>query len=324
MRAVLFDQPGGPEVLRIGEAPDPVPGPEDLLVRNFAAGLNRADILQRRGLYPPPPGETDILGLEFAGEVLSAGPGAPGFERGDRVFGLLSGGGCADLVKVHHRMAVPIPENFSFERAAAVPEAFYTAAENLLELGGLRSGETALVHAGASGVGMAAVQIARQAGARVIATAGTESKRQRCMGLGAEHALDSRGDFDAEVVRLTVGAGADLILDLVGAAIWERNLRCLASCGRLLVVGLVGGSKVSLDLSGLLRRRQRIIASNLRSRSLAEKIALTDRFRARVLPLLESGALGPVLDKVFLLEDVRQAHERLEANLNIGKVVLRF
>jgi putative PIG3 family NAD(P)H quinone oxidoreductase len=324
VRAVIFDRPGGPEVLRVAEVPDPVPGPEDLLVRNFAAGLNRADLLQRQGRYPPPRGESEILGLEFAGEVEAAGPRAPGFARGDRVFGLLAGGGCAELVKTHHRMALPIPDNFSYEMAAAVPEAFFTAEDNLFAQGGLASGETVLVHAGASGVGTAAIQLARDRGARVIATAGSAEKVRKCLELGAHHALDRREDFAERIADITGGAGVQVILDLVGASHWERNLRSLATGGCLLLVGLVGGAKVEADLSVLLRRRLRVIGSTLRGRSLEEKIAITSRFRTEVLPRLEAGAIRPIIDRVFPLEEVRAAHERMEANLNVGKVVLRI
>lgn len=324
MKAVVFDAPGGPEVLRLGEAPEPVPGAEDLLVRNFAAGVNRADLLQRLGRYPPPPGESEVLGLEFAGEVLSWGERATGFERGDRVFGLLGGGGYAELVRVHHRMAVPIPDHFSFEKAAAVPEAFLTAGENLFELGRLAAGETVLIHAGASGVGTAAIQLARDAGARVIATAGTPEKRERCLSLGAELALDRHRDFSAEVEEATGGRGVGVILDLVGASYWEQNLRALSRGGRLLLVGLVGGAKASVDLSVLLRKSLTVIGSTLRGQSLAGKIALTDRFRARTMPRLAAGAIQPVLDRVFHLAEAAEAHRYLESDRNIGKVVLRM
>jgi tumor protein p53-inducible protein 3 len=324
VRAVIFDQPGGPEVLRIGELPDPAIGPEELLVRNFAAGLNRADLLQRRGRYPPPPGAPEVLGLEFAGEVARVGEAARGFKIGDRVFGLLSGGGYQDLVAVHRRMAIPIPDTFSFEMAAAVPEAFFTAGENLFTLGELQPGETVLIHSGASGVGSAAIQLARDAGALVIATAGSEEKRRRSIDLGAGHALDYRDDFAARVAEITGGKGVQLVLDLVGASHWDRNLRSLAVEGRLLLVGLVGGAEVKLDLSILLRRRLRIAGSTLRGRSLEEKIAITDRFRRRVLPRLGAGAVRPVLDRVYLLEEVQEAHRRMESNLNIGKIVLRL
>jgi putative PIG3 family NAD(P)H quinone oxidoreductase len=324
MKAVVFDAPGGPEVLRLAEVPDPVPGPEDLLVRNFAAGVNRADILQRMGRYPPPPGESEVLGLEFAGEVHSLGARVTGFERGDRVFGLIGGGGYAELVRVHHRMAVPIPDHFSFEKAAAVPEAFLTAGENLFELGRLAPGETVLIHAGASGVGTAAIQLARDAGARVIATAGTPEKRERCRALGAGLALDRHLDFALEVEKATGGRGAEVIIDLVGASFWEQNMRALSRGGRLLLVGLVGGAKAPVDLSVLLRKRLTVMGSTLRGRSLEEKIAMTDRFRSRTLPRLAAGAVQPVLDRVFHLGEAAEAHRHVEADRNIGKVILRL
>ncbi len=324
MRAVIFDRPGGPEVLRVGQVADPKPGPEDLLVRNFAAGINRADLLQRRGRYHPPPGESETLGLEFAGEVISAGEKTSGFRPGDRVSGLIGGGGYAEKIKVHHRLAIAIPDRFSFEMAAAVPEVFLTASQNLFVLGGLSAGETVLIHAGASGVGTAAIQLARDEGARVIATAGTPEKRQRCLELGAHSALDYREDFSVPVREITSGVGVQVILDLVGASHWERNLRSIAVGGRYLVVGLMGGATVSADLSLVLTRRLRVIGSTLRGLPLPEKIALTDFFRERFLPRLESGALQPVLDRVFLIEEAAAAHQRMEENRNIGKIVLRM
>jgi tumor protein p53-inducible protein 3 len=325
MRAVIVKALGGVEMLELAEVPDPVPGPEDLLVRNFATALNRADLLQRRGLYPPPPGESELLGLEFAGEVLEAGAAAPGFARGERVFGLLGGGGYAELVRVHHRLAVRIPDTLSFDAAAAVPEVFYTANECLFTLGRLAAGETALIHAGASGVGTAAIQLARAAGARVLATAGSPEKLERCRRLGAELAIAYRTEEFAEAVRrATTGEGADVILDLVGAKHWQPNLAALRSGGRLIVAGLLGGAQVSLDLGLVLRRRLQIIGTAMRGRSLDDKIAITERFKERVLPLIERGEVLPVIDSVRPLDEVWAAHERMEANLNIGKIVLRL
>ncbi|MBI4583175.1 MAG: NAD(P)H-quinone oxidoreductase [Planctomycetes bacterium] len=325
MRAIVFDQPGGPEVLRVANVPDPIPGPEDLLIRNFAAGVNRADLLQRRGRYPPPPGESEIMGLEFAGEVLQAGPKTAGFKTGDRVCGLLAGGGYAEKLKVHHRLAVPIPDHFSFEAAASVPEAFFTAYENLFTEGGLGAGEAVLIHAGASGVGTAAIQLAKRAGARVIATAGSEEKAQRCRALGADHAINYRAeDFACRILELTGSAGVDVVLDFIGASIWDRNIEVLKPRGRLLVVGLLGGAKASVDLSKLLFRRLRVIGTAMRGLPLEEKIAITDRFRERVLPDLAAGRLQPVIDRVFLMEEAPAAHERMENNLNTGKIILRL
>ena len=305
--------------------PDLAPGPNDLLVRNFATALNRADTLQRRGLYPPPEGESEILGLEFAGEVASVGKDVREFRRGDRVFGLIGGGGYADQVVVDRRMAVPIPDNLSYDAAAAVPEVFYTAQENLFTLGGLRRGQRVLIHAGASGVGTASIQLARTAGASILTTAGSTEKLECCTSLGAERAINYREEDFEEVVREeTDGEGVDVILDLVGAKYWERNLRCLRPGGRLLVVGLVGGVEVAADLSHILRRRIQVIGSAMRGRSFDDKVAITRRFCDDVLPLLEKGELRPVLDRVYALEEVREAHERMEQNLNTGKIVLRL
>jgi putative PIG3 family NAD(P)H quinone oxidoreductase len=325
MRAVLVKQPGGVEALELCELPQPRPGPREVLVRNFATALNRADLLQRRGLYPPPPGDSEVLGLEFAGEVAECGSDAKLYRRGDRVFGLTGGGGYGEFLCADERLAVPIPDNLSYDAAAAVPEVFYTAHETLFTLGGLAAGQCLLVHAGASGVGTAAIQLARAAGARTFATAGSPEKLRLCVELGAERALNYReGDFAPAVLELTGNRGVDVVLDLVGAKYWEQNLRSLRDGGRLLVVGLLGGAKVTADLWLLLRRRLHVIGSALRGRSLEDKIALTRRFREQVLPLIERGEVRPVIDRVFPLDEVRQAHERMEANLNLGKIVLRL
>ena len=325
MRGVVHSPPGDVESLTIAELPDLEPGPDQLLVRNFATALNRADLLQRRGLYPPPKGDSEILGLEFAGEVARAGNGVEGFQRGDRVFGLVGGGGYAEQVVVDHRLAVPIPDNLSYDLAAAVPEVFYTAGENLFTLGGLEQGQRLLVHAGASGVGTAAIQLARASGARILATAGTPEKLEYCRSLGADRVINHRKeDFAPAVKEWTEGEGVDVILDLVGAGYWERNLRSLKPGGRILIVGLLGGSRVEADLWYILRRRLQVIGSAMRGRCLEDKIAITERFRERVLPLIESGEIRPVLDRVYPFEEVRDAHRRMEENLNIGKIVLRL
>jgi putative PIG3 family NAD(P)H quinone oxidoreductase len=325
MRAVIARRPGGVEVLELVEVPDPEPGPEDLLVRNFAAALNRADLLQRRGLYPPPPGESDILGLEFAGEVAETGAAVQGFSRGDRVFGLVGGGAYAELVRVHHRLALPIPDTFSYEAAAACPEAFSIAMEGLFTLGALSSGQSVVVHAGASGVGTAAIQLASAEGAVVIATAGSAAKTEACRSLGAAEAIDYHaGDFAEAVRRVTAGRGADLVFDLVGARHWARSLECLREGGRLVLIGLAGGAEVATDLGVILRKRLSIAATTLRRRPLAEKIDLAARFARRVLPLLRSGRVKPLIDSIHPFEEVRAAHERMEANVNTGKIILRL
>ena len=325
MRAVVFRKSGGPEVLELVDVPTPVPGPGELLVRNFATALNRADLLQRRGLYPPPAGASDILGLEFAGEVASVGDGVTDVARGDRVFGLTSGGGYGEFLTVHQGLAVPIPDNLSYDAAAAVPEAFFVAHDAMFTLGELRNGDAAVVHAAASGVGTAALQLGRARGLKLVATAGSAEKLARCLELGAARAVSYHdADFSAAVQELTDGDGAHAIIDLVGARHWEANLASLRPCGRLVVVGLVSGHRVDLDLSLLLRRRLAVIGTVMRGRSLEEKIAVTDRCRREVLPLLEDGTLEPVIDRVLPIEEVRAAHERMEANRNVGKIVLRL
>ena len=325
MRCVKVKEPGGPDVLEIVDLPEPGPGTGQLLVRNFAAGLNRADLLQRRGLYPPPAGESDILGLEFAGEVAAVGEGIESFARGDRVFGLCAGGAYAELLLVDASLAVPIPSNMSYESAAAVPEAFYTAEDGVFSLGELAEGEAVLIHAGASGVGTAAIQLAAAAGARVIATAGTAEKAARCEELGAALGVNYRErDFTEAVDELTGGAGADLLLDLVGASYWDRNISSLRVGGRLVLLGLVGGTRTEADLGAVLRKRLRIIGSVMRSRSIEEKSEVTARFRERILPRIESGELKAIVDSILPFEEVRDAHVRMEENLNIGKIILRL
>jgi len=325
MQAVVFRNPGDPSVLELADVPQPEPGPQELLVRNFATALNRADLLQRRGLYPPPHGASDILGLEFAGEVAEVGTSVGGFTRGDRVFGLVAGGAYAEFLTVDHRLAVPIPDNLSFDAAAAVPEAFLVANDAMFDLGRLQRGDSVLVHAAASGVGTAVLQLAKARDIRAVATAGTPKKIARCLELGAVRAVHYRDeDFVAAAREATEGAGVHAVIDLVGASHFERNLRSLRTLGRLVVVGLVGGHKVEADLGVLLRKRLTVIGTVLRGRSLEEKIAVTGSFVQNVLPLLQDGTVQPVVDCVFPLEDVRQAHERMEANLNTGKIILRM
>jgi tumor protein p53-inducible protein 3 len=245
MRAITFSTPGGPEVLQLTEVPDPTPRPEQLLVRVRATALNRADTLQRRGQYPPPLGESDILGLELAGEVETVGTMTQGFRVGDRVFGLVGGGGYAEKAVIDYRMAMPIPASWSFVEAAAVPEVFFTANETLFTLGQLAPGETVLIHAGASGVGTAGIQMARHIGARVFATTSTPEKVERIIALGADVGINYKTeDFAARVRELTTRAGVELIQDFIGAAYWQRNLQCLKVGGRLVLVGLMGGAKV--------------------------------------------------------------------------------
>lgn len=326
MKAVLLSRFGGPEVLRIGEYPDPVTGGNDLLVRVRATALNRADLLQRRGKYPPPAGASEILGLEIAGEVVDAGPSVTGWSPGDRVCAILPGGGYAELAAVPADMAIPIPANLSFEQGAAIPEAFLTAYWNLFLLGWLRPGETVLVHAGGSGVGTAAIQLIREGGGRSLVTAGSPEKIARCRELGAEDGWNRReGPFAEWVESRTGGKGVDLVLDFVGAPYFEQNLRVLATGGRLLVVGMMGGARPEgFDLGRVLMRRLTIFGSTIRHLDPGTKSRLVREFTPFALPRFADGRLVPVIDSVFDWTQASEAHERMESNANTGKIVLRI
>lgn len=316
---------GGPEVLSIGTAPDPVFGEGDLLVRVRATALNRADLLQRMGGYPPPKGASEILGLEMAGEVVQAGPGVSGWQRGDRVCALLPGGGYAEMVAVPAGMAMPIPDELSFEQAAAIPEVFLTAYLNLVQLAGLQAGDAVLIHAGASGVGTAAIQLAREAGATSMVTAGSSEKLDRCVQLGANAGWNyKQGPFAPWVKERTEGRGVDIILDFIGAPYFEQNIESLATDGRLVVIGTMGGVEVpKLNLGLLLRSRLQVIGTALRSRPPAFKVQLTRAFADFALPRFADGRLQPVIDTVFDWTEVAKAHQYMESNANTGKIVLR-
>lgn len=325
MRAVLIQEPGGPEVLRLGEVPDPAPSPGEILVRVRATALNRADLLQRRGFYPPPPGiHPQIPGLEFAGRVEAAGAGVTEFQPGQRVMGLLPGAGYAGKVVTPERLALAIPENLSYEEAAGIPEVFLTAYDALHLQGGLGPGQTLLLHGAGSGVGTAALQLCRLTGATSIGTSRSRAKLDRCLELGLNHAIfTAREDFREPVLELTGGRGVDLVLDMVGAPYLEQNLSCLAPRGRLILIGLLGGPSAVVDLSRILKQSLRIRGTVLRPRPVEEKIRLSQEFRRRILPFFESGALTPVIDRVFPLEEAAQAHSWMERNRNFGKIVLR-
>ena len=320
MKAVLFDQPGGAEVLYYGDAPDPIPAADELLVRVHATALNRADLLQRQGGYNPPPGASPILGLELAGEVVTANGE---FAVGDRVMAVVTGGAYAKYATVPVGMALRIPANFAYEQAAAVPEAFLTAHLNLFTLGRLKAGETVLIHAGASGVGTAAIQLARAAGAQVITTAGSPEKLARCLELGAHAGINYKTEAFAERVKaLTEGRGVDVLLDFVGAPYWNDNLASLAVGGRLMLIGFLGGVTGQLNLGAILPKSLTISGTTLRRTPLDQKIALTRDFAAFGLPKLASGELIPIIDRVFPLEEAAEAHRYMASNANVGKIIL--
>jgi putative PIG3 family NAD(P)H quinone oxidoreductase len=324
MRAIVVLAPGGTEQLQLDSVADPSPSAHEVLIEVHASALNRADLLQRRGLYPAPAGESPILGLECAGVVRALGRDASRFQIGDRVMALLPGGGYAELARVHENLVLPIPERLSFEQAAAVPEAFLTAYETLLRTANLAPGERVLIHAGASGVGSAALQIAREIGAYVFATSKGPHKLDKLRELGAERAIDyEQEDFVAVIEQESRGAGVDVIADLVGAAYAERNQKVLAVGGRWVVVGLLGGARASIDFSQLLMRRQTLAGIVMRSRPLPEKTAIVRGFRGELWPWLAEGRLEPVLDRTFALADAARAHQRMEENQNLGKIVLR-
>lgn len=325
MNAVVMSGAGDPDVLELREVMRPAPGPDELLVRVSSSGINRADLLQRRGRYPVPPGwPEDILGLEFSGVVEEAGSGCRLFEVGDRVMGILGGGGYAEYVTLHERGAVRVPQALDAERAGALPEVFMTAFDALFLQMGLAAGETLLVHAVGSGVGTAAVQLARAAGVRTVGTSRTPEKLERATALGLHVPVLGDGSWAERVLSETGGRGVDVVLDLVGAPYVSGNLDVLASRGRWVVVGVSGGSLAELDLRRLMSKRASVTGTLLRARPLEEKIDLARAFEARVLPQFESGHLEPVVDWIYPAAEAADAHRRMEANLNFGKILLSW
>jgi len=323
MKAIVCKESGGPEVLTLSDLPTPEPKADDLLVRVRASALNRADTLQRKGLYPPPPGDSEVFGLELAGEVAGWGANVSGFSEGDRVFGLVGGGGYGEYALLDAQMAMPIPDAWDFVEAAAVPEVFFTANETVFVLGGLRQGESLLVHAGGSGVGTAAIQMAHHIGAKVYFTAGSKEKIDSAMALGADGGINYKTqDFAEEIMKLTDGRGVDVVEDFLGASYLEKNMEVLATAGRLVVVATMGGIKAEINPNLLMRKRLRILGSVMRSRPLQEKREITGRFLERWLPVLTAGKIKPVIDSRFPLADAKLAHERMEGNQNFGKIML--
>ncbi len=322
MKAVLIREPGDESVLHVGETPEPRPGPNELAIAVRATALNRADLMQRQGLYPPPPGASEILGLECAGVVEQVGEEVTSWSAGDRAMALLAGGGYAETTVVDAGSAMPIPEALSFEEAAAIPEVFLTAYLNLFELGGLREGGSALVHGGGSGVGTAAIQLAKAAGARVLVTAGSAEKCERCVKIGADVAIHYREQSFLEVVSAETG-GVDVVLDSIGGSYLQDNLACLTRGGRLVLIGLMGGAKAEIPLGLVLRNHLQVIGSTLRSRPAAEKAAIVRNFRTRFGAHLESGTLRPIVDRVLPLEHAADAHRLMKASDHFGKIVLQ-
>ncbi len=324
MQAIVVEGTGADSTLRLATVPMPRPAPGELLVRVHATALNRADLLQRAGRYPPPPGASPLLGLEVSGEIVDAADDVAGWRPGSRVCALLPGGGYAQYVAVPAPLALALPPELGFEEAAAIPEAFLTAFQALHLLARVQPGEQVLIHAGASGVGTAALQLVRLHGAHAHATA-SASKHDALHTLGAETTIDYRAeDFAARLLEVTDGHGADVVLDFIGAGYAEAHVRCLALDGRWVVLATMGGGTVEqFDLRGLFARRGTLFTSTLRSRSLAYKAHLTARFRAEAWPHFAKGTLRPVIDTVFGWEEAEQAHQRMKDRQNVGKIVLR-
>ena len=322
MRAVVLDEHGDPDVLRVREVPDPAPGPDEVLVEVASTALNRADLLQRRGFYPGPPMAHEIPGMELAGTVVAVGERATLRSVGDEVMAIVGGGADAELVVVHDRQTMRIPTSVPLADAAAIPEVFITAWDALVLQGGLRSGDTALVHAGASGVGTAAIQICRAVGAGVVVTASV-GKLDACRALGADLAVDYRAeDFAAVVSEWTHGRGVDVVLDVVGGDYLARNVEALATGGCIVQVGVMGSGQATLPLGALLPKRASITGTVLRSRPLEEKIAISRRFEHEIVPRFESGQMAPVIDSRYPLDDIASAHRRMEDNANVGKILV--
>jgi NADPH:quinone reductase len=320
MTVVEIAQPGGPEVLRAARRPRPTPGPGEVLIRVAAAGVNRPDVLQRQGKYAPPPGASDIPGLEVAGHVV--GDGAT-LKDGDAVCALLPGGGYAEYAVAAEPLCLPVPRGFSMEEAGALPETFFTVWHNVFERGRLAAGETLLVHGGSSGIGTTAILLARAFGARVLVTAGTPEKCAACVALGAERAIDYRQeDFAAAVREATGGRGVDVVLDMVGAPYLPRNLDCLAIEGRLVQIAIQQGFKAELNLMTVMQKRLTVTGSTLRPRPVGEKARIATALRERVWPLLDRGEVRPVIHARFPLGEAAEAHRLMESSAHVGKIVL--
>jgi NADPH2:quinone reductase len=325
MRFIDLPQPGGPEAMVPLRGPLPAFGDGDLLVRVEAAGVNRPDVAQRSGSYPPPPGASPILGLEVAGEVVAMGHGVSGFSIGDKVCALANGGGYADYCSIPAGQALRWPNGFDAIRAAALPETFFTVWANLFMMAELAAGETVLVHGGSSGIGTTAIQLATALGARVFTTVGSDEKAEACRKLGASRAINYKTEDFAAVIKQAIPGGVDVILDMIGAAYFDRNLASLARDGRLSIIAFLGGAVAEkANLTPIMIKRLRVMGSTMRPRTAAEKQAIRDDLAARVWPLLDAGKVAPVIHSVFAMDQVVEAHRLMESSDHIGKIVLRL
>jgi len=323
VRAVVISEPGGPDVLQLAEVPDPEAGPGEAVVEIVGAGVNRADLMQRQGLYPPPPGAPPYPGLECSGRITALAEGVDGWAVGDQVCALLGGGGYAEKVAVPAGHLLPRPAGMSLPDAGGLPEVACTVYSNVFQSAALQPGETLLVHGGAGGIGTMAIQLAREHGARVACTAGTAEKLDRCRELGADLAVNYTTEDFVEAVRdFTGGRGADVILDIIGAAYLARNVAALATGGRLVVIGLQGGTRAELDLGMLLGKRASVCATTLRARPVDQKAVIVEAVREQVWPLIEAGRVRPVIDRVLPLAEAPLAHRLMESGSHFGKILL--
>jgi NADPH2:quinone reductase len=323
MTAIAIRTPGGPEVLTPEARPVPTPGAGEILVKVAAAGVNRPDVMQRMGQYPPPPGAPDIPGLEIAGEVVACGAGVTRWKQGDKIMALVVGGGYAEYCPAHESHALPVPAGLSLIEAAAVPETFFTVWYNAFERGRLAAGETALIHGGTSGIGTTAIQLAKAFGARAIATAGTPEKCEACRKLGAEVAINYKTeDFVEATKKATGGRGVDLVLDIIGGDYIERNYEAAAVEGRILQIAFQSSPRATVDFRRLMLKRLTHTGSTLRARAVADKAAIARAIEAKVLPLIAAGRVKPVIDSTFALREAAAAHARMDSSQHIGKIVL--
>lgn len=323
MRAIEIKQPGGPEVLLPARRPMPKPGPDEVLIKVAAAGVNRPDVLQRQGGYNPPPGASDLPGLEVAGEVVALGPDTRRWRVGDKVTALVAGGGYAEYCTAPGPQCLPVPSRLDLVHAAALPETFFTVWTNVFERGRLQPGESFLVHGGSSGIGTTAIQLASRFGARVFTTAGSDEKCSKCRELGAELAVNYKtGDFVAAIKEATGGKGVDVILDMVGGDYINKNLQCLGVEGRLVQIAFLKGAKAEVNFANLMMKRQTVTGSTLRPRSVAQKAAIAEALEARVWPLLAAGDVAPLLHATFPLDQAAEAHRLMESSAHLGKIVL--